>query len=489
MLGCARRSAVWEPNMEPIRIFISYAHANAIWLRKTVRDRAGTLEPNPRDLLTYWQNGLQFQHEVEFWYDRDEDEGLRGGDRWEKRIMEEIDRADVGVLLLTQEFVQSGFIRRKELPRMVGRAERGEMELLPVLLEPAEWEELELANFQLTPGRPTPLLQFLSEHEQHFKTAMLEILKALKAKVRRVKQRREGVAVPTVAKVETPAPPVVRPPVAQAVPPVSGVISRLDTAGVISRLGIPPDRVKVNEKDGSVLVLVPEGEFLAGGRDADQRGGLPFKVRLPAYYIGLTTVTNAQYARFVEEKGHRAPSAADFGVPKWENGRFPHELADHPVVCVSWEDANAYCDWAGLRLPSELEWEKASRGTDGREYPWGNDWDARRCRNAQNRGGEETAPVLAYPEGASPWGCLQMSGNVYEWCADEYEMGDYDRLRRAGGNVTQTAAGQSDRSWRVLRGGDWTEAIPRGFLSARRSQSGLFSRGVGTSFRVAMTPK
>jgi hypothetical protein len=141
--------------MEPIRIFISYAHANAIWLRKTVRDRAGTMEPNPKDLLTYWRNGLQFEGEVEFWYDRDEDEGLRGGDVWRKRILEEIDRADVGVLLITQEFVQSGFIRREELPRMVGRAERGEMELLPVLVEPAEWEDLELASFQLTPGRPT----------------------------------------------------------------------------------------------------------------------------------------------------------------------------------------------------------------------------------------------------------------------------------------------------------------------------------------------
>ena len=141
--------------MEPIRIFISYAHANSIWLRETVRDRAGTLERNPRDLLTYWRNGLQFEGEVEFWYDRDEDEGLQGGDLWRKRIFEQIDRADVAVLLITQEFVQSGFIRREEMPCMVGRAERGEMELLPVLVEPAEWEDLELASFQLTPGRPT----------------------------------------------------------------------------------------------------------------------------------------------------------------------------------------------------------------------------------------------------------------------------------------------------------------------------------------------
>jgi hypothetical protein len=179
--------------MEPIRIFISYAHANAIWLRKTVMDRAGTLEPNPKDLLSYWRNGLQFEGEVEFWYDRDEDEGLRGGDVWEKRIFDEIDRAHVGVLLITQEFVQSGFIRRKELPRMVARAERGEMELVPVLVEPARWEDLDLARFQFTPGRPpTPLLKSQSEHDYYFKSAMLEVMQSLKARVCLARQRRDG---------------------------------------------------------------------------------------------------------------------------------------------------------------------------------------------------------------------------------------------------------------------------------------------------------
>ena len=266
---------------------------------------------------------------------------------------------------------------------MVGRAERGEMELLPVLVEPAEWEELELASFQLTPGRPTPLLQFLSEHEQHFKTAMLEVLKSLKAKVRRIRQRRDGASA--TARQEPVAPPEARPP-AKPTAPVSSVISRPDMAAVISRLGIPGDRLMVNEKDGSVLVLVPEGEFLAGEAPS-------FKVRLAAYYIGLTTVTNAQYARFVKETGHRAPEHADWGTPKWKNGGFPAELAEHPVVCVSWDDAKAYCDWAGLRLPNGMEWEKASSGTNGREYPWGDYWDDSRCRNAKNRGREETAPV------------------------------------------------------------------------------------------------
>ena len=208
-----------------------------------------------------------------------------------------------------------------------------------------------------------------------------------------------------------------------------------------------------NPKDGSVLPLIPAGEFIASGDRSK------FTVHLPAYYMALHPVTNAQYARFLTE---RAPSGAD--LKKWvqldsdcfvrkSGSRYKAygDKDDHPVVNVSWHGAQAYCEWAGVRLPTELEWEKGARGVDGREYPWGDDWeDGRRCRHVRSRKGKETTcGVWDYPEGCSPWGLYNMSGNVSEWCADWYDDEAYDRYKRGG--LTSPASGGA----RVLRGGSW----------------------------------
>jgi len=203
-----------------------------------------------------------------------------------------------------------------------------------------------------------------------------------------------------------------------------------------------------NPKDGKEMVRVPAGRFLYGD---DKR-----EVELPEFWIDKAPVTNAEYARFVAETRHKRPE-------HWKGKTPPREIADHPVTYVSWDDAAAYATWAGGLLPTEEEWEKAARGTDGREYPWG-EW-ADGCCNWKEAGIGTTTPVGKYsPQGDSPYGCVDMAGNVWEWTTSEREQGG-----------------------RVLRGGAFLNEVRR-VRCAARYWSDPLDRFRFIGFRVVEAP-
>jgi formylglycine-generating enzyme required for sulfatase activity len=257
------------------------------------------------------------------------------------------------------------------------------------------------------------------------------------------------------------------------------------------------------QRDGKEMVLVPAGEFLMGTNneqlaDLKRRYGWDHewmrretpqrRVHVKDFYIDKYLVTNAEWERFVDatdyvteaeiegwgwvwgEEGLQQVEGADWRHPKGPGSTIEDQM-DYPVVTVSWNDAAAYTDWAGKRLPTEAEWEKAARGTQGWVWPWGNEWDKRKA-NTVEAGPYALTPVGSYPAGASPYGCLDMAGNVWEWMTDwmkPYPGSDYvDK--------------DSGEKYKVLRGGSWNGYgdVTRSAFRVRFDPS---NRGIDIGFR------
>ena len=220
---------------------------------------------------------------------------------------------------------------------------------------------------------------------------------------------------------------------------------RYAAAQALGRLGDPRF-----QRDELQMITVPAGEFTMGGERYDDEKPV-HQVSLPEYRIGKCPVTNAEYKRFLDETGNPSPPH----WAGWEDGNYPVGKANHPVVGVSWHDAQAYCQWLSqkaskaYRLPTEAEWEKAARGTDGREYPWGNEFDKARCNTGESGIGT-TTPVGIYLDGASPYGVMDMAGNVWEWCSS---IGYY-KYKVSGPEEDGSGSLEGDQQ-RALRGGSW----------------------------------
>lgn len=193
-----------------------------------------------------------------------------------------------------------------------------------------------------------------------------------------------------------------------------------------------------------IMIEVPAGPFTMGSDTGEGDETPAHEVDLPAFEIDKFEVTNADFAQFVEATGYQTDAEKEGRSKNWRNAAKGKD--NHPVVYVSWNDAVAYCEWLGKRLPTEAEWEKAARGTDKRMYPWGNEWAPAKA-NVKETGLRGTAVVGSFGAGASPYGVEDMAGNVWEWTADWYQPypGSTYRTQYFG------------ERFKVVRGGGWFE--------------------------------
>lgn len=222
------------------------------------------------------------------------------------------------------------------------------------------------------------------------------------------------------------------------------------------------EATKVWETDNSVMVHVPAGDFYMGSRDSDDASAdddeKPMHpVSLDDFWIDKYEVTNEQFAHFLNEKGNQEKDGVSWVNVEEEGSNIIYEdgqyepksgYGDHPVTYVSWYGAQSYCQWAGKRLPTEAEWEKAARGTDGKIWPWGNDWDEEKV-NSKDAGPGHTTAVGNYQDGTSPYGCMDMAGNAWEWVADWYQWDYYQTL------PGRNPQGPNQGIYRAVRGGSW----------------------------------
>lgn len=277
---------------------------------------------------------------------------------------------------------------------------------------------------------------------------------------------------------------------------------------LLSTLLLPPSVEPTGD-----MALVSAGEFFMG--TADGSDGLADEhperlISLHSFFMDLFEVTNENYAVFVHLTGHRSPANNSPASTLWSGVLPPFAIATHPVVNVSWEDAVAYCRWLGKRLPTEAEWEKAARGTDGRRYPWGNEWDLTKANSASYWAGRTiefqsgadweafwvkgdgarlakekglngevlTLPVGSFPKAISPYGIHDLAGNVAEWVQDWYDPNYYRSAPLTDPTGPERGAIKS------MRGGSWLKPAVS-LRTSDRDWGTIESRPSGTGFRCA----
>jgi formylglycine-generating enzyme required for sulfatase activity len=340
-------------------------------------------------------------HGYDIWIAPD---SIRPGEKWVEAINRGLEESGIFVLLLSPDAVASRWVNM-ETNVAITYTHDDEMQLYPLMLKacrlPALWRAFQ--HISLRGGYEPGVAQLLAAFEP--------------AAEKQMEPKNFGQVFPPTVVVHAPP------------------------------LEIRQANNFVDQKTGKEFVRIVAGDFLYGD---DKK-----KLHLDEFCMAKTPVTNAEYARFVAEMNVEPPE-------HWQGKTPPADVADHPVVYVSWRDAKAYAAWAEMELPTEQQWEKAARGSDSRKYPWGDDWRENHC-NTKESGIGKTTPVGHFsPDGDSPFGCVDMSGNVWEWT-------------------------ESPQSWdySVLRGGSWNSNLSSA-RAAYRVNLDPGSRGFNYGFRVVV---
>ncbi len=246
---------------------------------------------------------------------------------------------------------------------------------------------------------------------------------------------------------------------------------RLDIAAFDLGQPVPPlpADAKTSAIDGMIQVNIPAGEFTMGnGTDNDTFSHI---VYLDEFWMDRIEVTNTMYKLCIAAKGCTLPADDNVTYTQWA-------YRNHPITYVTWYEANEYCQWAGRRLPTEAEWEKAARGTDERKYPWGNMRATARLANFEETMIHESLSAFRYPLGASPYGALNMSGNVREWVADWFDPNYY------ANSPYKNPQGPENGTERSLRSGSYNEDAREIFVYRRYNHEPQ-SPGLSRGFRCA----
>lgn len=405
-----------------------------------------------------------------------DEEKLFPGQDWNLEIEKAVEAADaILVCLSNNSITKEGYVQR-ELRIVLDYADykpEGTLYLIPVRLEACEPPRR---------LRPWQYADYFPPERRDWAFGRLMVS---------LKMRAESLGVKTVqpVAVRIPAPVALKPPQVRQPASLPFPVRQEKPAEPSSRLTLA----------GIEFCHVPAGKFLMGSKDHDFGAANNEKpqhsVEIPYdYWLARFTVTNAQFEQFIQASGYKTTADEKGSAWGYENGQEWQEIkganwqhpcgpksgiaekAEHPVVSVSWLDAMQYCQWFNmefqasllplslvLRLPSEAEWEKAARGMYGNFYPWGNDFDSKRCNTAEN-GKQDTLPVGAFPNDASPYGCEQMAGNIWEWTRSSFQK--YANTLSAQRKYEHD---QNEKGNHVLRGGSFRNNGQDARSASRRS--------------------